>query len=381
VADAENDLAGRLTHLGRTSVPTDQERDQAANATRHARSLANCEQTLVNYRTVVAATITRLEFATTVASELADATFDPVAFETLTAELARADRARTSIQHMDQELARRPALESESRILKGDRAKAAHYLEDIERQVTTLAYQEAEIEGARSTLATAQQRERAAVQSSHQAELALQDSRTRLESIESDERRLRDLATLGDKRKREYEELDQMVKEFAEFERFALGRKLPVLSDITSQLVAAVTDGKYDRVEFDQDFGILVGDGGVTDETFDLATFSGGERDAITLSARIALSHLIGRGATNPPGFLVLDEVFGSLDSDRRARLMDLLGAITNQFDELRQVFIISHVDDVRSSPVLDELWRIEETVGGGSRITTLAAGTEIEAL
>jgi DNA repair exonuclease SbcCD ATPase subunit len=51
------------------------------------------------------------------------------------------------------------------------------------------------------------------------------------------------------------------------------------------------------------------------------------------------------------------------------------------QFDELRQVFIISHVDDVRSSPVLDELWRIEEAAGGGSRITTLAAGTEIEAL
>jgi hypothetical protein len=118
VADAEKDLAGRLTHLGRTSVPTDQERDQAANATKHARSLANCEQTLVNYRTVVAATITRLESATTVASELADATFDPVAFETLTAELARADRARTSIQHMDQELTRRPALEGESQILE-----------------------------------------------------------------------------------------------------------------------------------------------------------------------------------------------------------------------------------------------------------------------
>jgi DNA repair exonuclease SbcCD ATPase subunit len=144
-------------------------------------------------------------------------------------------------------------LKANHRSWKGDRAEAARYLEDIERQVNTLAYQEAEIEGARSTLATAQQRERAAVQSSHQAELALQDSRTRLESIESDERRLRDLATLGDKRKREYEELDQMVKEFAEFERFALGRKLPVLSDITSQLVAAVTDGKYDRVEFDQD--------------------------------------------------------------------------------------------------------------------------------
>jgi exonuclease SbcC len=381
VMQAEQDLATRLTRLGRTSVPTEEERSQASTATRRARSLANCEQTLVSYRSVVSATLEKRSSSAAVLTELSDVTFDPEAFGSLTAELSRADRARTSVQHMDQDLARRPSLDGEVQILERDVAGADRRQKEIEHQSRTLAYEEGELVAARSALASAQQRERAAVQSSHQAELTLQNARARLESVESDERRLRDLAELGDRRKREFEELDQMVKEFAEFERFALSRKLPVLADITSQLVAAVTDGKYDRVDFDQDFGIMVGDGGVTDETFALATFSGGERDAITLAARIALSHMIGRGAANPPGFLVLDEVFGSLDSDRRARLMDLLGSITNQFDELRQVFIISHVDDVRSSPVLDELWRIEEAAGGGSRITALAAGTEIETL
>jgi exonuclease SbcC len=134
-------------------------------------------------------------------------------------------------------------------------------------------------------------------------------------------------------------------------------------------------------VDFDQDYGIVVYDGDSSDSSYPLSTFSGGERDAITLAARIALSHMIGRQATNPPGFLVLDEVFGSLDANRRSQLIDLLGAITGSFEELRQVFIISHVDDVRTSPVIDELWRIEESPEGGSTLTPLAAGTEIDTL
>ena len=44
-----------------------------------------------------------------------------------------------------------------------------------------------------------------------------------------------------------------------------------------------MTDGKYDRVTFDEDYGIEVFDN--TDEKFPLETFSGGERDAIALAA------------------------------------------------------------------------------------------------
>ena len=58
-----------------------------------------------------------------------------------------------------------------------------------------------------------------------------------------------------------------------------------------------------------------------------------------------------------------------------------LHGQLSEQTPSFKQMFVISHVDDVRSSPVFDELWRIEETADGGSRITSLAAGTEIEAI
>jgi exonuclease SbcC len=169
-----------------------------------------------------------------------------------------------------------------------------------------------------------------------------------------------------------------MSREFMEFERYAGERKVPILSDTTSSLVEAITDGKYQRVEFDQDFGIRVFDTGEIEESYPIDTFSGGERDAIILAARLALSRMIGQQAANPPGFLVLDEVFGSLDADRRAQLLSLLGTVTTMFDDIRQVFIISHVDDVRTSSVLDEVWRVEESADGGSRVTPLGSGTEV---
>src|SRR5699024_3877447 len=103
-----------------------------------------------------------------------------------------------------------------------------------------------------------------------------------------------------------------------------------------------------------------------------------GERDVIALCARIALSRVIGSQGTHPPGFLVLDEVFGSLDRDRRARLLDMLGAITTTGEHFRQIFMISHVDDVRTAPIFDELWQVAETNDGGSSVHLLAPGADI---
>jgi len=41
-------------------------------------------------------------------------------------------------------------------------------------------------------------------------------------------------------------------------------------------------------------------------------------------------------------------------------------------------VFVVSHVDDVRTSAVFDELWRIDESGEGVSQIRSLAAGEDI---
>ena len=197
------------------------------------------------------------------------------------------------------------------------------------------------------------------------ADRAARDVEYRLKTLERDEQQVKDIAAQAEAKRREVQELDLMYREFAEFDKYVAQKLTPQLSEITSDIVSAMTDGKYDRVTFDEDYGIEVFDS--TDEKFPLETFSGGERDAIALAARLALSRMIGSQAANPPGFLVLDEVFGSLDAERRERVLTLLGQHSHEF--FRQMFVISHVDDVQQSPVFDTIWQVVQAEDGSSDV------------
>jgi exonuclease SbcC len=108
---------------------------------------------------------------------------------------------------------------------------------------------------------------------------------------------------------------------------------------------------------------------GEEEHYFPLHQFSGGERDVFVLCARLALSQLIGGQAKNPPQFVVMDEVFGSLDRERRNNLMDTLQKLVDETGVFKQLFVISHVDDVQASPAFDEIWRVVRLSDGTSRL------------
>ena len=54
---------------------------------------------------------------------------------------------------------------------------------------------------------------------------------------------------------------------------------------------------------------------------------------------------MIAERAGQPLSLLVLDEIFGSLDEDRRAAVVDLLRSLADRFP---QVILITHVESVR---------------------------------
>jgi DNA repair protein SbcC/Rad50 len=72
--------------------------------------------------------------------------------------------------------------------------------------------------------------------------------------------------------------------------------------------------------------------------------FSGGEQDVANLCLRIALSRALARQRGTEAGFIILDEVFGSQDLERRRALIEQLKDLRRDF---RQVFVVSHFDDV----------------------------------
>ena len=169
---------------------------------------------------------------------------------------------------------------------------------------------------------------------------------------------------VADEKQREAASLGDMDRLFTEFYRELTARVRPRLQREASELVATLTEGRYTQMEFDENYGVRLYDG--LSDAYEISRFSGGEADIVSLSARVALSKMISGKGSSALGFIVLDEVFGALDSDRRRNVLIALEGLKATFD---QIFMISHVPDVQESPLLDETWFIEEDEAGRSSV------------
>jgi DNA repair protein SbcC/Rad50 len=96
----------------------------------------------------------------------------------------------------------------------------------------------------------------------------------------------------------------------------------------------------------------------------ELVRFSGGEQDLANLSLRLSISKLLAQSSRLDAGFLILDEVFGSQDSFRKE---NILGAIGGLKDFFQQIFIITHVDDIKEA--VQTLMTVEENSDGSSMV------------
>jgi exonuclease SbcC len=114
----------------------------------------------------------------------------------------------------------------------------------------------------------------------------------------------------------------------------------PDLSELASGFLRDLTDGRYTDLELDEDYAATLLDDGDPK-----AVISGGEEDVANLALRLAISQMIAERAGQPLSLLILDEIFGSLDEDRRSAVVDLLRSLADRFP---QVILITHIDSVR---------------------------------
>ncbi len=114
----------------------------------------------------------------------------------------------------------------------------------------------------------------------------------------------------------------------------------PDLSELASAFLRDLTNGRYTDLELDEDYGATLLDDGDPK-----AVISGGEEDVANLALRLAISQMIAERAGQPLSLLILDEIFGSLDEDRRTAVVELLRSLADRFP---QVILITHVDSVR---------------------------------
>jgi exonuclease SbcC len=129
---------------------------------------------------------------------------------------------------------------------------------------------------------------------------------------------------------------------------------IPELEDSANRLLGRMTDGRMTlRIETlaakvtggeSETLEIKIGDELGT-RSYEM--YSGGEAFRINFALRVALSQLLARRAGAQLRTLFLDEGFGTQDDDGRAKLVEAITAVQDDFD---LILVITHIDDLRDS-------------------------------
>ncbi len=152
------------------------------------------------------------------------------------------------------------------------------------------------------------------------------------------------------------ERVSELDRAFGEL-RVILNQEMrPELQARAAEFLQALTDGRYADLEITEEYQVAIVDGSEVKPVI-----SGGEEDVLNLALRLAISQMIAERAGQPLSLLVLDEIFGSLDEDRRHAVVDLLRALADRFP---QVIVITHVESLRD--VFDRVLRVSHDVERG---------------
>ncbi|MFQ5870461.1 MAG: SMC family ATPase, partial [Candidatus Zixiibacteriota bacterium] len=148
-------------------------------------------------------------------------------------------------------------------------------------------------------------------------------------------------------------------KVFGDLRIELISRIRPSLSQLSSELLTEMTDGKYRGMELDEDYNIFIYDGG---DKFGIERYSGGEKDLANLCLRLAISQSTSESHDFHFSFIILDEIFGSQDSLRKENIVQALSNLRNRF---QQIFLITHVEEIKDR--VDNLILVKEETSGTS--------------
>ena len=257
---------------------------------------------------------------------------------TLAAEVDRRRRAADECQRIQGRLERRDAVVAELDVEQAAVAESRGRLEALREKVSALGFRAENLTAAladRVRLQAAAEAANVGAQASKVAatsarERAEAEARRLAEAIEQHER----LAELAEET-RHLARLGDLLNAFRNTLVASVG---PRLSAQAAELFAELTDREYDHLEVDPNtYELKILDAG---RSYGMGRFSGSETDLANLALRVAVSEHVRFQSGGAVGLLVLDEVFGPLDDDRKARMLVALERLRARF---RQVLVVTH--------------------------------------
>ena len=234
---------------------------------------------------------------------------------------------------------RSEAISADLEVARAAAVEVTRAIADLKAGLAGLGYSETAFKNLRDT-------EQAAERARRDAELALvrgrAESRAAAEAVEAvvrrqEERNQRERAAAETATELAlHQELDRALTDLREDLNSTLR---PTLSDLASHFLRDLTDARYTDLELDEDYSATLVDDGDPK-----VVISGGEEDVSNLALRLAISQMIADRAGQPLSLLIFDEIFGSLDDERRRAVIDLLRSLADRFP---QVILITHIDSL----------------------------------
>jgi exonuclease SbcC len=256
--------------------------------------------------------------------------------------LARREAA-AALERLQGRLERSSVVATQLERARDRAAEGEHRVTILLDKARSLGFHPPALDTAAAALREARAAGERAANSAREARLAAERAAARAEGearrLAEGEAQHAQLATLAD----DSRHLGRLADLLGAFRNTIVATVGPRLAIQAAELFAELTDHEYDRLEVDpESYELQICDGG---RVFGLDRFSGSEIDLANLALRVAISEHVRFQSGGTVGLLVLDEVFGPLDVDRKARMLQALERLRGRF---RQILVVTHDVDIK---------------------------------
>ena len=274
--------------------------------------------------------------------EIGAVNFDQEEYQEVKAKLEEYREDYERYKQYRQETKRIPDLKEKIATREEKLEKRRTRLQEVEREIETVEFDEDEFHDLRKHLGDLRERKDELQKKANEKGKQHTGLCNEVEHLRKEIREEKEMRQKLDTLKEQRLQLERTSNFLDLFREDLLSRIRPVLSRRASELLERTTNGRYRRLDIDRDYMVNIYEDGVS---YRLDRFSGGETDLANLCLRVAISELVAKRSGRAINFLVLDEVFGSQDQQRRK---NILQALRNLSDLFSQIFLITHAEDVK---------------------------------
>lgn len=292
---------------------------------------------------------------------LGELDYNPKAHQELKTNLDRLEKLNEKYVALKQEKSKLPQLRENLTLLDNSLKSLNAEIVTLKNKINLLSYSEDEFKNIERK--TEEKRKEV-----HQLELNLKDLLHQREVFSLEQEKIKKEIEETHKLKEELKSLseeklylEKLDEVLVSFRTSLISRIRPALSNYAKVLFSELTDGRYEDLELNEEYEIFIYDQG---ERFSIERFSGGEKDLANLCLRLAISLLISESSGVEFSFIILDEIFGSQDAMRKENILRGLARLKNRF---RQIFLITHIDDIKDS--VENLITVFENEDGTSQL------------